>query len=456
MKLRSLHFLSKANIRGNKNSTVITVLVCLLVVAVTLVSGYSVVTVNALNRIKQSYEARAMSLSPSVGLLTDEVRSGISALEHVEVITDITGVRYCDMEIIDTDDEFIKDKISTTENRIRIQGMGDGEQLRIIKGKSLDNTPVYSCLVPSIFYPFNDEDNIKRENLEYIDGRTLIGKNITVRGYDSKLYLAYFSPYTDSSGFPTWKEICVPSSEYTLKVVGTYYCNPAYSGSYTRLYVSKETDLLITQTALEGFGYDLNDNKDEVALWWNDPSLHEYLVVTDDYSNNSEVFNKVSKGMGYAISRSTEREVKDSLIILSNLLSKVGTFLTLAIVVVSVILLVQSSSNAISERKGYIGLMKAIGYKNRQIFAVLLWEQMYLSLRAFLIGGAVSTLAAFLINLKFEHGTFNQLMYLMDWKIYFSFLGLSALIVVLVPLVVELFMLKKLVRIEPREAMSVN
>lgn len=453
MKLKNLHFLSKANIRGNKNSTVITVLVCLLVVAVTLVSGYSVVTVNALNNIKQSYEARAMSLSPQMGLLTDRVRGEISALEHVEVITDITGIRYCDMEIIDTDDEYIKNKISTTETRLRIQGMNDGEQLRIIKGKSLDNAPVYSCLVPSIFYPFYDEDNIKMEDLEYIDGRTLIGKNITVRGYDKKLHLTYFSPYTNASGLPTWREISVPSSEFTLNVVGTYYCNPAYSGGYTRLYVSKETDLLITQTALE-VNYDLKDKKDEVALWWNDPSLHEYLVVTDDYRNNSEVFNKVSKGMGYAISRFTEREIEDSLIILSNLLSKVGTFLTVAIVIVSVTLLVQSSSNAIRERKGFIGLMKAIGYKNRQIFTVLLWEQMYLSLRAFLIGGTVSTLAAFLINLKFEHGTFRQLMYLMDWKIYFSFLGLSALIVLLVPLGVELFMLKKLMQIEPREAMS--
>ncbi|MBE6734482.1 MAG: FtsX-like permease family protein [Ruminococcaceae bacterium] len=453
MKLKNLHFLSKANIRGNKNSTVITVLVCLLVVAVTLVSGYSVVTVNALNNIKQSYEARAMSLSPQMGLLTDRVRGEISALEHVEVITDITGIRYCDMEIIDTDDEYIKNKIGKTETRLRIQGMNDGEQLRIIKGKSLDNAPVYSCLVPSIFYPFYDEDNIKMENLEYIDGRTLIGKNITVRGYDKKLHLTYFSPYTNDSGLPTWREISVPSSEFTLNVVGTYYCNPAYSGGYTRLYVSKETDLLITQTALE-VNYDLKDKKDEVALWWNDPSLHEYLVVTDDYRNNSEVFNKVSKGMGYAISRFTEREIEDSLIILSNLLSKVGTFLTVAIVIVSVTLLVQSSSNAIREHKGFIGLMKAIGYKNRQIFTVLLWEQMYLSLRAFLIGGTVSTLAAFLINLKFEHGTFRQLMYLMDWKIYFSFLGLSALIVLLVPLGVELFMLKKLMQIEPREAMS--
>ena len=100
--------------------------------------------------------------------------------------------------------------------------------------------------------------------------------------------------------------------------------------------------------------------------------------------------------------------------ILANLFKIVGTFLTVAIVVVSVILLVQSSSNAISERKGYIGLMKAIGYKNRQIFAVLLWEQMYLSLRAFLIGGAVSTLATFLINLYMEHGTFIQMQYVMD------------------------------------------
>jgi hypothetical protein len=52
MKYSSLKFLSKANIKGNKNSKTITILTCLLVTAITIISSFSTVTVNAVNEYK--------------------------------------------------------------------------------------------------------------------------------------------------------------------------------------------------------------------------------------------------------------------------------------------------------------------------------------------------------------------------------------------------------------------
>lgn len=48
----------------------------------------------------------------------------------------------------------------------------------VMAGKSLDESPVYSCIIPSLFYPFEYENT--DSDLNYIDGESLIGKTITV------------------------------------------------------------------------------------------------------------------------------------------------------------------------------------------------------------------------------------------------------------------------------------
>lgn len=42
--------------------------------------------------------------------------------------------------------------------------------------KSLDESPVYSCIIPSLFYPFEYENT--DSDLNYIDGESLIGKQL--------------------------------------------------------------------------------------------------------------------------------------------------------------------------------------------------------------------------------------------------------------------------------------
>ncbi len=453
MKLRSLHFLSKANVKGNKSNRAVTILICLLIIAVTLISSYSIVTVEAVNSYKKDYRARALEVLPFLGPVTEEIVDAVSSAEHVELVTDSACMYPLQLRIKETTDTAISEKLELQEAYVNVDALFEGEEKRIIKGKSLDDAPVFSCLVPSIFYPYMDDFERGYKDLEYIDGRTLIGKTLTVNGYEGKIDFTYNMPKDDGQIYTELTQL--RTTEMTLEVVGVYPCSNTTSGYYGSVFVSHETKRLMLEMFMKETGIDPSGDS-HMARYWNDPSLHTHLVVVDDYSNIPDVVNYVRHNLECDISGEPLRTPRDSTIILANLFKTVGTFLTLAIVVVSVILLVQSSSNAITEHKGYIGLMKAIGYKNRQIFAVLLWEQMYLSLRAFLVGGAVSTLAAFLINLKFEHGTFNQLMYLMDWKIYFFFLGVSALIALLVPVVTELFMLNKLLRIEPREAMSVK
>ena len=96
-------------------------------------------------------------------------------------------------DIADTDDndfksEFINHKFTSVD----IAGLYEHEEKSVIAGESLDSAPIYSCIVPSIFYPFEDNDgNMHYNNLDYIDGTKLIGKTITVKGCEDKICVSY-------------------------------------------------------------------------------------------------------------------------------------------------------------------------------------------------------------------------------------------------------------------------
>ena len=450
MKLKNIHFLSKSNIKGNNNSGTITLLICMLVISVTLISCFAETLIESVRVYENDYRSRAYFLTGWAKSLTNEALSTIENLEHVEVLADCSGVDEGNAyNVTDIEDEEIKRQIELKGSRIYISRLHEKEKRRIIKGKDLAETADFTCLIPHIFYPYDDADD---ENIDYLDGRDFIGKTITLTGFNDRLSMLYDTANETS----IQHEIKLKSPSFTFKVVGTYYCSYEGYGTYNVLYVSDETFKQMTEMAMVESNIDLDSETDIVAKWWKTPSLHYHFVVVDDNENMTEVFNKISKDMGYNISSIPENIPDDTIMLLSAIFKTVGTFLTLSILFISVILLIQSSVNSIRERKGFIGLMKAIGYKNHQIFFSLIYEQLYMTMRAFLIGGAISTLVVFFANLKFEHGTFRQMQYIISWNTFGFFLLIAFLTAFLVPLITQLILLKKLTKIQPREAMSVK
>ena len=455
MKINNIHFLAKSNIKGNKNRTAITVLLCMLVIAITVISCFSVTMTEVMNDYKKDYRARTLYLSPFLKPVTEEDIAVIEELDHVERVVDTTSlIRYHGFKLLATSNKELSAKMENNETSVSVQGLYEGEDKRVIKGKTLDKAPAFSCLVPSIFEPIVDPDNIHGIDVDYIDGRTLIGETFTVRGGNEEVFFSYNSLPGVESGAGQ-NDMTLPCPEFTLTVVGTYPCTYSTFGSPVTLIVSEETDRLMCEMIFENAGIDLETSIHGVAVWWNTPSIHSYNVILDSPDNIGEVYNTVHNEMGFDSSHEpNDLMLDDTTKLMHTLFTKVGLFITLAVLFVSAILLVQSSVNSIRERKGIIGLMKAIGYKNHQIFLSLIYEQLYLTLSAAFAGGVISALIVLLVNYRFSHGTFRQLQYVINWNDYFVLLLVAFLIALLIPLITELLLLRKLVKIQPREAMS--
>jgi len=248
MKNSSIRFLSKANTKRNKKSNAVIVLICLLTIACTVISSFTITTENAVKQYKSDYKARAIELEPWSAPITDETISAIKNLDHVESVDDTTGLRgVCRFDITDIDGESLQPneidrQIKEKDSFVYVCGLIGDEKKTIVAGESLEDSPVFSCIVPSLFYPF-EADNLNYENLDYIDGTKLIGKTLTVKGFNDEIDITY--NYMNSSGSGNTDAV-YPSPEFQLKIVGTYFCSRATSGAFWDIFVSRETDLLMT------------------------------------------------------------------------------------------------------------------------------------------------------------------------------------------------------------------
>ena len=432
MKLTNVNFLAKANAKINKNEKGIKIVSALLVISITLISAFSITVTKAVNEYKEDYRARTLEVDSWLSELDDNVIESIKNTEHVVDIFPLEGIRNEAFNIVQSSDE-------------DLQKLFKNEKRSVIAGKTLDESPVLSCVVPSDFYPFEVENENKKP--DYIDGEGLIGKTITVKAINNMLIQPYNIDGSSESG-----SLELPAIEYKLKVVGTYYLSPTETGYYDSIYISEETATKILDDALTKGGYS-KDNETTVGKWWNDLSLRTHYVVVDDFENIESVYNALTD-MNVCCADDSELGIQDSIVNASNIFSFASVFLIISTVLLSVIMIIQSTANALSLRKSDIGLLKAIGYRNSQIFAGLYCEQLRVTFTGFAVGTIISIIVTAVSNLFFANRNFIDRLYIINWGTFGILLAISFLIVTVVPLICQLIALRKLNKIQPKDAMN--
>ena len=448
MKLTNINILAKANAKVNKNEKGIKIISALLVISLTLISSFSIVVTKAVDEYKEDFRARTLEVAPVLSELDENVIESIKNTEHVVDIFPLEGIRQDLFDIKGTSSTEFQNRLEKDEDSyLDIWSLLGDEKRSVIAGKTLEDSPAFSCIVPSDFYPFEVDD--ENENPDYIKGESLIGETITVKASSDYLFEVYNYRFGDG-GENTSLEL--PAIEYKLKVVGTYYLSPTEYGNYDSVFISGETAKKILDDALAKGGYKKDDST-EVGKWWSDLSLRTHYVLVDDYENIESVYNALTD-MNVCCANDPELGIQSSIINASNIFRFASVFLIIATFLLSVITIIQSTTNALSLRKSDIGLLKAIGYKNSQIFACLYCEQLRVTFTGFTVGTIISVVITVVSNLFFSNRNYIDRLYIINWGTFGILLAIAFLIVTIVPLICQLIALHKLNKIQPKDAMN--
>ena len=462
MRINNNLFLAKANLKGSKKKNTVMVMMILSVISVTLLVGFLGIVSAVCEGNRNSKICRQAVIFPTSNFPSDD-RVGVTD-KNINEILSIDHVVSCEREelpytayegveftkIIDENGVDISNTTETTNLKKLTEGMGsqaydEDFQIRVKEGKNLKDSPVMSCIVPDNFtyYTFDDDGNYTGLDRGTTEG--LIGKTLSVDlEYNINLFKKSGEGYSGD-----W--VNLPKISYQLKVVGIYHYTQATSlNGGSDILISKETAKKIDKMALDNAVK--NGMKDDLDDYINDEQARAYIVTADSIDNINEVIDTLfEKGVNVL---GAIGDVDESMLTFTAVFGGVGTFLTVAILLLTVINIFLSVHNNIAERKAEIGLMKAVGYKTSQIFYSMYLENIILAVKALLIGGALSAAAVLLINLVNSSGDTAQQMYVMPWLSFLILLAIAFGVILVIPLVCLLIMVYNIAKIQPQEAMN--
>ncbi|MEI3578224.1 MAG: ABC transporter permease [Acutalibacteraceae bacterium] len=462
MRINNNLFLAKANLKGSKKKNTVMVMMILSVISITLLLGFLGVANTVLEQNKNAKCYRQAVIFPKTEY--EEVESVGVTNKNIKEILSIDHVISCEKRDLPPSESITVTKIldennkniSNTTNETSLKKINEDmcsqiydEDLvtRVIKGTNLDKSPVMSCILPDTFtyveYDYKkDEFTGKKER---IATESLLGKTLSVDlEYNIHLFKKSGVGYSDDS-------VNLPKISYQLKVVGIYHYSQstALDGS-PDIVISKETAKKIDKMALDNAVK--NGMKDDLDDYINDDQAREYIVTADSIDNINEVIDTLfEKGVNVVGSAGI---LDESMLAFTGIFDGVGTFLTVAILLLTVINIFLSVHNNIAERKAEIGLMKAVGYKTSQIFYSMYLENIILAVKALLIGGALSAVTVLIINLVNSSGDTVQQTYVMPWTSFLILLAIAFGVILVIPLVCLLIMVYNIAKIQPQEAMN--
>lgn len=446
MKLRYILFLAKANCKGNRHSGLIVLLVAILVISLTVISSISITLSNGMDEYRNDFRARTIEAYPDNKTFDEITLQTVRNIKHVESVDIEDEMRHQFFSIENISDEngtydSLQKQFDEKDTIIDVWSLIGGEKRRVVAGKNLEEAPTFSCIIPQLFYPF-DEDVYATDGLEYLDSESLIGKTLTLLPSGGYFSFDYFDG-TDS------KRAEIPSFEVKLTIVGVYYSSPTADGGPSTFYISEETGKELIKNAVDNS----EGGKEEFESFINHPEYHNIHITVDNFNNIDYVYDEL-QNMNIYVVEGTELGINPETPLITNLFNILSIFLSTATLLVTFILMLYFSFDAVKNKKEEIGLMKAVGYKNGQIFGIITLEQLLITLKGFTIGVAISATAITVIDLIFSNGSYANRIFIVNPALYLLITAAALLIAVLVPIICEILVLHKLFKIQPKDAMN--
>ena len=446
MKLRYILFLAKANCKGNRHSGLIVLLVAILVISLTVISSISITLSNGMDEYRNDFRARTIEAYPDNKTFDEITLQTVRNIKHVETVDIEDEMRHQFFSIENISDEngtydSLQKQFDEKDTIIDVWSLIGGEKRRVVAGKNLEEAPTFSCIIPQLFYPF-DEDVYATDGLEYLDSESLIGKTLTLLPSGGYFSFDYFDG-TDS------KRAEIPSFEVKLTIVGVYYSSPTADGGPSTFYISEETGKELIKNAVDNS----EGGKEEFESFINHPEYHNIHITVDNFNNIDYVYDEL-QNMNIYVVEGTELGINPETPLITNLFNILSIFLSTATLLVTFILMLYFSVDAVKNKKEEIGLMKAVGYKNGQIFGIITFEQLLTTLKGFTLGAVISATAITVIDLIFSNGSYANRIFIVNPALYLLITAVALLIAVLVPIICEILVLHKLFKIQPKDAMN--
>lgn len=307
-------------------------------------------------------------------------------------------------------------KFNGYDGMISLAGAASNTLPDVTEGRAFSDIERKAIIIPEKFIPDSNANAQLKNKSDYIDGKELIGETLTL-GY-------YVDTYDENLNV-----ISSEPRECSFTVVGVYDSQHVFKNNNT-CYIAYDDVYQLTKDQ-DGNIYDY--------------ALFNYLfhVIVDDYTNLQLVQSEIeSLGLKADIAFTFTTDFAYAISLAVAIVSVIMLVVSLVIILVSMV------KNILRNIK-YIGLLKTIGYTNRDINTIIIKQYAWLSLIALFISLLLSlvlthVIAQILLQGEIAMGLFN--------------IGtlIAVLVAIIIPLLVALIMQAVLRKISPIEAMRIE
>lgn len=351
----------KANLFRRKKSLIsnLLFLVLLFLIIILTISFQSSLSTYITNSTLNNVDCRSIFVETATHGELEKAMEAVSKIEHVVAVYPQDGHYNMNGMTSFRNNE-------NMDGNIRLRGGDDRFIPKVIKGESFDENQSNVGIIPQRFYPSMKIESLSTlDKADYINGDDLIGKWIT----------AEYGEY-DYSNFDDIK--VVKKHTYSFKVVGVYDSVSSYCEDSV-CFIPIQDVIKINDIA-NGNLYD----------YVSEPDI--FLTVVDKYENAQTVIDTINSNGYIAEIAMTFNTAFGNLIII------VGNILAVILIIICTFNLMFSLNSNVKNRTGEIGLLKCIGYTNKNLYTIIFLELGILVFAAIVISILILLLILFVFN----------------------------------------------------------
>lgn len=370
MKISDYIFLARVNLSRRKKSVIINSILIVVSMLILILSLSFTKNLEELidKAILNNISYRTVVISGGMDKTADKIIEDVKGLDHVvEVMDQMDYTTGASNFIIDGKEE---------EGYISFLGASSDIHPNVILGRNIGENETNVCIIPKNFYPYGSNKHYDKDRI--INGEELIGKKLNIK-YNSFYY----------NGSET-----VVKDEFTkeFEIIGVYD-NKENVSNMNECYISFDDVYEICDTS------EKNSVKADNVVFGESKTA---FAIIDNPLNVDSVIEEIND-LGY--SRVMPRSIANTDLV--NIVNVVGILVTSVILIIVISNLVISSIKFINEKGYEIGILKAIGYKNKNIRNIIYYENILIGLISYIIAIIISIISIIFFKNNVVEGDYS-------------------------------------------------